>query len=298
MMKRCDAVKQSNVKKYFKPKLLDEAVSILNSYEGVIKIIAGGTDIFTEDHKEIEALLDIEGLGLNYIKKAEKIIKIGSATTFNQILKSDEIYKNFRALWDSASVIADKSIRNIATIGGNIGTAVPSGDVIPPLYVLGAAFIIRTANGEKEIKPENFFIGPRKTILKKDDILKEIQIPYNHDYFGSSFEKVARNSVDLATSSVAVLVKIDDEEKISEAKIAFGAVAPTVVRAKKLEEAIIDTRAEENKLQEVVKAVKDDILPISDVRSTADYRYKISQLIAKRAIIKAYDRASKVKKKF
>lgn len=284
-------MKQSNLREYFRPKTLDEALSILNSYEGEIKIIAGGTDMLADDHKEIEALLDIDQLGLNYIEKADGYIRIGSATTYTEILNSDEIYENFRAIWDSASVVADKSIRNIATIGGNLGSAVPSGDAIPPLYALDATLVIKTATEEKKVKPEDFFTGPRKNILKKGEILKEIQIPYSDGAFGSDFEKIARNSVDLATANIAVFVKIDEDKKISDARIALGAVAPTVVRADKLEKAVIGTKAEEEKLEEIVKAVEDVISPISDVRSSADYRYKVSKVIAKRAIMKAYDRA-------
>ena len=156
-------MKQSNLREYFRPKTLDEALSILNSYEGEIKIIAGGTDMLADDHKEIEALLDIDQLGLNYIEKADGYIRIGSATTYTEILNSDEIYENFRAIWDSASVVADKSIRNIATIGGNLGSAVPSGDAIPPLYALDATLVIKTTTEEKKVKPEDFFAGPRRT---------------------------------------------------------------------------------------------------------------------------------------
>ena len=139
-------------------------------------------------------------------------------------------------------MVVDKSIRNIATIGGNLGSAVPSGDAIPPLYALDATLVIKTATEEKKVKPEDFFTGPRKNILKKGEILKEIQIPYSDGAFGSDFEKIARNSVDLATANIAVFVKIDEDKKISDARIALGAVAPTVVRADKLEKAVIGTK--------------------------------------------------------
>lgn len=178
----------------------------------------------------------------------------------------------------------------MATIGGNICSSVPSGDSIPPLFALNAIFIIDTINGEKKIRPEDFFLGPRKNILKRGEILKEILLPRYNGLFDSAFTKVERGSVDLATVNVAVFLKLANK-KISEAAIAFGAVAPKVVRAPKLEDALIGIIPNENKLAEIVELIKDSISPISDIRSTASYRYEISKVIAKRTIIDAYNRA-------
>lgn len=284
-------MKQTNVKEYFKPETIDEAISILDEYKGAISVLAGGTDLMVDNDPAMEALLDIGNLDLNYIKKDNEYLKIGSATTFNEILESKEIYSNFRGLWDAAKVLADKTIRNVATIGGNICSSVPSGDSIPPLFTMEAILVIKTPTEELKVKVEDFFTGPKENILKKGHILKEILIPYKDKACGSIFKKVSRNSVDLATSNVAVLIAVDGEDKIVEAKIAFGAVAPTVVRSKKLEETLIGTMAEADKIEENIDLIDEAISPISDVRSTANYRKEVSKVIVKRAIIKAYQRA-------
>lgn len=285
-------MKQSNVKEYFKPTNLKEALSLLNSYDKNIAILAGGTDLFTDDHSDIDAFLDIDLLGLDYIKIENNYIRIGSNTTFANILHNNEIYTNHGALWDASICLADKSVRNMATIGGNICSSVPSGDSIPPLFALSAIFIIETINGEKKVRPEEFFLGPRKNILKKGEILKEILLPRFDGLFGSAFTKIERGSVDLATANIAVFVRLDNE-KISESAIALGAVAPTVVRASKLENALIGIVPNESKLSDIVELVEESISPISDIRSTATYRRKISNIIAKRTIISAYNRAIK-----
>lgn len=283
-------MKQTNVNEYFKPETINEAISILDEYKGEISILAGGTDLMVDNDPAMEALLDIDDLALNYIKKDDEYLKIGSATTFNEILESKEIYSDFRGLWDSAKVLADKTIRNVATIGGNICSSVPSGDSIPPLMTMDAVLVIRTAKEELKVKIEDFFTGPKQNVLKKGQILKEIIIPYKKSS-GSIFKKVSRNSVDLATSNVAVLITVDGDDKITEAKIAFGAVAPTVVRAKELEDKLIGTKAEKKIIKENLDLVSKAISPITDVRSTAKYRGEVSKVMVKRAIIEAYQRA-------
>lgn len=284
-------MKQSGVKEYFKPLSLDEAVSTLSSYEGKICVVAGATDVFADDHEDVEALLDISDLKLNYIAKGKDHIKIGSATTFNDIINNEEICSNFKCLWEAAKSIGDKTIRNRATIGGNICSSVPSADSVPALIALNSTLIIKTPKEEKEVKIEDFFTGPRQNVLKKVEIVKEIIIPISDRAQGSAFEKLSRNSVDLALSNAAVAITVDDEEKITEIKIALGAVAPTAVRAKKLESSLIGSKLDEGKLEESAQLVEEAISPISDVRSSDNYRKEASEVLAKRVIRKAYQRA-------
>lgn len=285
-------MKQSNVKEYFKPSSLDEAISMLNSYNGEIKVVAGATDMFADDHPTVEALVDLSKLNLNYIKEEDGFLKIGSLTTINELVKSEIIISKFKGLWEACKVLADKTTRNSATIGGNICSSLPSADSVPPIFAAGAVLVVKTSDEEKFVNIEEFFTGPRKNILKKDEILTEIQIPICNCSYGTGFEKMTRNSEDLALVNAAAYVEVDSNNKIKKAKVVLGAVAPTAVRAKQFEEVLIGLKLYENEnLDKLSELVADSIAPISDIRCNKEYRVHASKVLAKRAIFKAYQRA-------
>lgn len=287
-------MKQSNIKEYFKPASLEEAISILNDYEGDIKIIAGATDLYTADHKEIEALVDITKLELNYIKEEEGFIKIGAATTLKEIEKSDIIKTKLQSLWDASKLFADPVIRNTATIGGNICMSLPSSDGIPPIISASGVYIINTPTGEKKVNAQDFTIRAKKNILNTNEILTEIQIPLCQGSYGTSFEKATRNSEDLALINAAAFIEVDEDNKVKEARLAIGTVASTVVRPKAFEDALIGLKLEdEDKLDELSELVLQSISPRSSIRTTKEYRTHMSKIFAKRSVLKAYERAVK-----
>jgi len=285
-------MKQSNVKEYFKPASLDEAISIINNYNGKIKIVAGATDLFADDNPTIDALVDISKLELNYIKNEDGFLKIGALTTINELINSDIIRSEFQGLWEACKVLADKTTRNAATIGGNICSSLPSADSVPPIFAAGAVLVVKTSSEEKKVNIEEFFIGPRKSILKKNEILTEIQIPLCNCAYGTGFEKMTRNSEDLALVNAAAYVEVDSDNKVKKAKVVMGAVAPTVVRAKKFEEALVGLKPEDDdNMDKLSEFVVESISPISDIRCNKEYREHASKVLAKRAILKAYQRA-------
>lgn len=285
-------MKQSNVKDYFKPASLEEAISTLSNYEGNIKIIAGATDLYTDDHKDIEALVDITKIGLNYIKEEEGLIKIGAATTLKEIQKSEIIKTKFQSLWEASKVFADHTIINTATIGGNICMSLPSSDTIPPVFSMGAVYVINTSSGEKKVNVKDFTISAKKNILKKDEILTEIQIPICKGSYGTGFEKATRNSEDLALVNAAAFIKVDEDNKVIEARVVLGSVGSTVVRPEKFEEALIGLKLEDSdNLDKLSELVLTSISPRDSIRTTKEYRTHMSKVFAKRAALKAYERA-------
>lgn len=291
-------MKQSNVKEYFKPSSVEEAISIISDYKEKIKIVAGGTDLFTDDNKEIKALVDITKLGLNYIKEEEGCIKIGAATTLKEIEKSDLIKSKFQSLWESSKCFADYTIRNTATIGGNICMSLPSSDTIPPVISVGAVYLIATVDGEKKVHAEEFTTSARKNILEYNEILTEIQIPLSNNPYGTSFEKATRNSEDLALVNAATFIEVDQDNKVKEARVAIGTVGATVVRPKKFEEALIGLKLEdEDQLDELTELLLESISARTSIRTTKEYRTHMSRVFAKRTAMKAYERAVENNKK-
>jgi len=285
-------MKQSNLKEYFKPASLDEAICLLNNYNGEIKVVAGATDLFADNHPTVEALVDISKLNLNYIKEENGFLKIGSLTTINELVNSDIINSKFKGLWEACKVLADKTTRNTATVGGNICSSLPSADSVPPIFASGAVLVVKTSTEEKYVNIEEFFIGPRKNILKKDEILTEIQIPISNCAYGTGFEKMTRNSEDLALVNAAAFVEVDSDNNVKKVKVVLGAVASTAVRAKQFEEVLIGLKLYENdNLDKLSELVAESISPISDIRCNKEYRVHVSKILAKRAILKAYQRA-------
>ncbi len=282
-------MKQSSLKAYVTPTSMAEAIRVLNEYSGNMRIVAGATDMFVIDHDDLDALLDIGKLGLDYITEEAGYITIGAGATFDQILRSPLVKSSYAALWESAAKLADASTRNMATIGGNICSAVPSGDSIPAVLVLDATLSIAGPQGERQVKAGDFFTGPRQTVLQRAEILKDIQIP-KQAKCGSAFEKIARTSLDLAIVNAAAWVSVNQQGEIAEAKVALGAVAPTVVRVPALEQALKGKKGipADATFNEMISKV---IAPIDNVRSTAEYRGDMCPVLARRTLDAAYQRA-------
>lgn len=285
-------MKQSNVKEYFKPASLAEAISTLNDYEGNIKIIAGATDLYTNDNKDVEALVDITTLGLNYIKEEDGFIKIGAATTLKEIEESDILKTKLQSLWESSKEFADYTIRNTATIGGNICSSLPSADTIPPIFSAGAVYIITTPSGEKKVNIEDFTVSAKNNILENNEILTEIQIPLCEGSYGTSFKKAMRNSEDLALINAAAFIEVDEDDKVKKARVVIGSAGSTAIRPKKFEEALIGLKLEDtDKLDEMTELILESISTRSSIRTTKEYRTHMSKVLSKRAVLKAYERA-------
>lgn len=284
-------MKQLSLKEYLVPASLEEALSTLSEYKGSIRVIAGGTDVFVEDHPGLDAMIDISKAGLSYIERQADELRIGSCMTYRELIRSGDVKKYLTSLWEASQVIADTTIRNIATVGGNICSAVPSGDAIPSMVAFDASLILVSKGKERTVKAEEFFTGPRKTVIAQSELLKEFVIPLEKRRCGSAFEKVARNSVDLANANVAVSLRCADDGVVQDIRIAFGAVAPTVVRAKVAEAVLSGKKPDESLLNELCKKIPDAISPITNIRSTKEYRAEVLDVLTRRAVTRAYDAA-------
>lgn len=286
-------MKQSCIKEYFVPTSLDEALAVLSDYSGKLNVVAGATDLFAEEHSDLDAVLDITKLNLEYVKPEGDWLCVGACSTYSFLLKCPHIAQHFSALRESAAVLADMTIRNIATVGGNICSAVPSGDAIPSVVAMGAEFVLLSKGGSRTVSADDFFTGSRKTVIKKDELLKEIRVPLHKNHAGSAFEKIARNSVDLASANVAAFIQCDGSGVVTQARVAMGAVAATVVRVKKVEGQLIGKKLDEKSVAEACVKIGEEISPISNIRSTKEYRADVGRVLAQRAILRAYAIASK-----
>lgn len=277
---------------YYAPKSLEEAISLLGQYREKAKIVSGGTD-FLMKLKQKQAVPDcLISLGdiceLNYIKDdGTKGLRIGALTTIGDIANSSLIRDKFSILAQAASMLGTPSIRNQATIGGNLCNAAPSADTAPPLLVLEAKVKLVGKDGEKVIPIQNFFVGPGQTMLEHGQILTEIQIPnLQPNNRGAYLKQTRRQGSDLAVVGVAVLVVMEGEV-LKDVRIALGAVAPTPIRSKKAEGILRGKKLNDKLLEESSQAASSDSKPIDDLRGSADYRRKLVTVLTKRAITQA-----------
>lgn len=282
--------------RYFAPKSVGEAISLLSEFRQKAKIISGGTDLLTRmKHKEVfpDTLISIAGISeLDYIKYDESSgLRVGVLTTIMNIADSPLVRSKFKLLAQAAGMLGSPTIRHQATIGGNLCNAAPSADTAPSLLVLGAVVKMIGAGGEKTVPCEHFFGGPGQTILEPGHLLTEIQIPNMRPYSGGVYLKqTRRQGSDLAVVGVAALVVMEGEI-LRDVKIALGAVAPTPIRAKKAELILSGKNRDDKLLEEAGRAASDEATPIDDVRSSSDYRKKLVGVLTKRAVSQAVEQA-------
>jgi carbon-monoxide dehydrogenase medium subunit len=272
-------------KEYFRPSSLQKAVSLLAEHGPTARPLAGGTDLIVERNPKIEYLVDITRLPLSYIKEEKDTIRMGALTTFRQIEASSTLKKKpYSVLVEAVQMAGHPAQRNMATVGGNICSAVPSAEMPPPLIALGTKVKIVGTEGERTLPLEEVFTGPKKTGLKSDELLTEFQVAKQPPKTAASFEKISRTHVDLALVNVATRVTLDAHMKCKDVRIVFGAVAPTPFRAKESEAFLIGKKLDEELIEQVCIAACEATRPISDIRASAEYRREMSKVLARRAL--------------
>ena len=280
------------------PTSLGEALDHLSRHGGKAKVLAGGTDLLVSMKKrEIlpEHLINLKGIEelkhIHYDKK--KGLEIGGLVTLREIERSTIVKEKYGALWDAANVMAAPQIRSLATIGGNLCSAVPSADTAPPLMALGAMLTLAGKNGERTLLVEDFFAGPEASVLKPDEILSHVSIPNPPENSGGAYLKLMRrNAMDLALVGVAACLRLDGGKRVcEEARIALGAVAPTPMRALRAEESLLNKEPAELVAMEAGKIAAEEARPISDIRASKEYRTQMVRVFTKRAVMAALKRA-------
>jgi len=276
---------------YFEPKTPEEAATLLARYKDAT-ILAGGTDLFIKMKQGlIEPKVIIRVKQPSFIEERSDGFHIGAATKLRTIEKSEAVIAKFQALFEAIRVIGSVQIRHMATLGGNICNASPAADTAPPLLVMGAEVKILGASCTRTVALKDFFLGPGKTALSKSEILTEVHIPTPRPHTGTSFIRLSRASMDIAKISIAVMLHLDTNKRISDVRIALGSVAPTPIMAIKSADLLKGNQLTRETLNRASQSVAEEIRPITDIRGTAEYRKDVSQVIARDAIELANKRA-------
>lgn len=275
---------------YVKPKTEEELLNIISDGKKTY-VFSGGTDLIPKLKKRLlpppEILVDLKGIAeLNYVRFSDNTLKIGPTATIYSVYTSPSVLRHFPILAQAAKSIAAFQIQNRGTIAGNICNAVPSADSAPALLVLGANLRLKSKEGERSVNIEDFFLGPNKTVLKEDEILREIEIPLPQSESLGLYTKLSvRGRMDLAIVGVATLI-LKKDGKIEDIRIGLGAVAPTPIRAKKAEEVLKDGKITESKIDEAAKMAASEASPIDDHRASKLYRTLMIETLVKRSLKK------------
>ena len=275
---------------YQRPESLDEAVQLLAGHEGAALVLAGGTDLVAWMRDEAlnpDLLVDIKEIeGLGGISDEGDVISIGSLITFTDLIKSDLINARLPLLAEMSGTVGSNGIRNRATLVGNICSAVPSCDSGPVLLVYGAVVHTVGEKGPRRIAIEDWFRGPRQTALLPGEIVVKVDVPVPPGGHGASFLRLSRyEGEDLAQASVAILAPPDHHFRI-----AFGAVAATPIRARRVETMLAGSALDPDLVAKAVALVADEISPITDMRASREYRLRMSEVMLRRGLHAAVER--------
>jgi carbon-monoxide dehydrogenase medium subunit len=279
---------------FIRPNSLDELVDVLD--EGGGKILAGGTDIIPRIRHDLfpaSVLVDASNLSeLSFIEEVDNQIAIGALTTHQAIVNSALLQNANPALVAAAESVGCIQTRHRGTLGGNIANASPAGDTIPPLLAFDAQVHLVCKGGERSVPLKEFLVGPGKTSLEAEELIHSITFSRLQGAWGTAFQKMGkRKGMAIAVVSVAAAVVLDASGLVQDARIALGSVAPTVVRSPKAEKMLLGTEVGSGAIREAANAVVEDISPIRDVRSTAEYRRHAAQVLTHRALEEAVDGA-------
>ncbi len=278
---------------YHSPASVGEALDLMAKFGDKARYVAGGTDLLIAMKKReavSEHLVSLNGVAaLKGITQDHAGVRIGALTTLAEIERSEIIRKQFLPLRDAVDVMASIQVRNLATIGGNLCSAIPSADTAPPLIALNASVTLVGPEGERIVPVEEFFIGPKQSVRKTQEILTEVAIPKPDPASSGCYLKLMRrHSMDLALVGVAACMKIDSDTRLcKEARVGLGAVASTPIRAPEVEALLVNKAIDETVVTEAARIAGMQCRPISDLRASLEYRCGMVEVLTARAIMEA-----------
>lgn len=270
--------------RFFAPRTLAEALELRSRYPQAT-VLAGGTDLsllVSQKREKIPLIIHVANVGeLERIEERTDTLIFGAAVTYTEAL--DILAQHYPELHTYLTRLGSRQIRNMGTLGGNIGTASPIGDTLPILLALGArVHVVSTARGRRDLAAEQFLIGYRRTTLEADELIEAVVIPKPSAGAILSFDKISkRRDQDISTVSGAYRLVIQDGI-VHEACLAFGGMAATAKRALNAEKVLIGRRFDTDTVAAAGEALATDFQPLGDWRGSAEYRLTVAKNLLRR----------------
>ena len=277
---------------YAAPTSLEAALETLAAGNGRVAVLAGGTDLVPWLRDGVAApdlVVDLKRIpGLAGIEDVDGALRVGCLVTFTDLLHAPLVRDRVPLLAEMAGMVASVGIRNRATLVGNICAAVPCCDAGPALLALGAQVHVAGTGAGRVVPLDAWFAGPRQTTIRPGELVTHVTVPLPDPGHGAAYARLSRTrGEDLAQASVAVVVEPEHRYRV-----AFGAVAPTPVRAGRIEALLQGRDLLPDVVDAVVALVAEEVRPITDVRATARYRLRMCEVMLRRALAAATARAA------
>ena len=280
--------------RYESPKTTNEAVALLSSEKGSAHILAGGTDLMVRlrmDMIEPDLMVDIKRIpAMRDIQKTASGFKIGAAVSGAEMAENKALIKAWPGVVEAANLIGSDQIQSRCTMVGNLCNASPAADSVPAMVAVGAKAVVVGAK-RRTVAVENIVTGPGSLSLAKGEIIESITLPKGGANVGDAYLRfIPRTEMDIAVVGVGISMTLS-KGVIAAAKVALGAVAPTVVVVPEAAKAIIGTKLDDSALEKLAAACSAACNPIDDKRGTVEYRTRVAGVLATRAAKIAYERA-------
>jgi carbon-monoxide dehydrogenase medium subunit len=280
---------------YHSPKTLSEAVALLGRLGEDAKVLSGGQSLLPLLKLRLGSaghLVDIGRIpGLEYVKEEGGYLRIGGRTRESALETSGLIRKRYPILAETAAVIADPLVRNMATVGGNLAHGDPANDHPATMLALGAEIVATGPTGERTIPIEKFFTGLFETALAHDEILTEIRVPAPPPKSGGAYVKLERKVGDFATAAAAAFVALGENGEIERVGIGLTNAGLTPVKAAAAEKALLGKKPSEAAIAEASRLAAGEASPSADRRGDVEYKKEMARVLTGRALKKAIARA-------
>jgi aerobic carbon-monoxide dehydrogenase medium subunit len=278
---------------YHAPTTLKDAIALLNELGDDAKVLSGGQSLLPMLKMRLASpghLVDIGRLpGLDYLKEEGGFLKIGGLVRESALEASDLIRSKYPILADTAAVVADPLVRNLATVAGNLAHGDPGNDHPATMLALGAQVVATGPKGSRTIPLASFFKGLFTTALEPNEILTEIQIPVPPASSGGAYFKLERKVGDFATAGAAAFVVLDKGGAFERAGIGLTNLGPVPIKAEAAETHLVGKTADA--IPEAARLAAAATSPGADRRGAVDYKKEMARVLTTRALKKAYERA-------
>ena len=281
---------------WFSPDSIDDVLALIDHHPDA-RLIAGGTDLLVRLRREPCAapLISLDRVAeLRSIEDAAEdgsLLAIGATTRIAELASSALLADRAPLLQRAARDFAAPAVRNMATIGGNLCTASPAGDCLPPLYALGAQVELASPAGRRRLPIADFIVGPGRTALARGEIVTRVLLPERwpgEPLVWQSYEKIGRRqSLAISVVSFAGLLRVTEAQRVAAAHFAWGAVGPTVVSAPELAAGMVGRTLDPALIDEVAERARAAVCPIDDLRAGAGYRRALAGNLLRRFLLQA-----------
>jgi len=280
---------------YYAPRSIDEAVSLLQRFDGEAKVLAGGHSLIPLMKLRLaqpQVLVDINRIpNLAYIREEGTHLKIGATTRTNDLLESDLLRRSYPIFTDAAQEIADPLVRNLGTVGGNVCHGDPGNDLPACMLALGAEMMVVGPKGPRTISASDFYKDTFVTAVEANEILIEVRIPKSRPQQGTAYQKIEKRIGDFAMAGAAVCVVLNSAGRVESAGIGLTGVGPTAIRAVNAANSLVGELPDEVHVANAGRLAEEAAQPTGDLRGPIEYKRAMAGVLTRRVLNRALSRA-------